>query len=198
MKTTIYLSSFLLLAGFGALPAADQETKVAKGEELVEKRTEREERPGWFERIFGAQRDRAENEEGEGRESDKEKNKSDKASTQGARGFSDKERAVLEDWQRGEASWKKSGKRLPPGLQKKVARGGELPPGWKKKLAVGDKLPEEYESEASSLPEEILKRLPETPKGTEIIRIGDEVIRVVENTREIIDILGIGQGQPQD
>ena len=23
---------------------------------------------------------------------------------------------------------------LPPGLQKKVARGGELPPGWKKKL----------------------------------------------------------------
>ena len=130
------------------------------------------------------------------KEADKKPAKPAKA--QQARNFSNEERAILEDWQRGEADWKKSGKRLPPGLQKKVDRGGELPPGWKKKLAVGEKVPEAYEPEIKSLPEEILNRLPETPAGTEIIRIGDEVIRVVENTREIIDILGIGQETPPD
>ena len=58
---------------------------------------------------------------------------------------------------------------------------------------MGEKVPEAYEPEIKSLPEEILKRLPETPEGTEIIQIDDEVIRVVENTREIIDILGLGR-----
>ena len=28
-------------------------------------------------------------------------------------------------------------KQLPPGLEKKVERGGELPPGWQKKITVG-------------------------------------------------------------
>jgi hypothetical protein len=38
---------------------------------------------------------------------------------------------------------------LPPGLQKKVARGGELPPGWKKKL---EPFPVELERELPVLP----------------------------------------------
>ena len=34
----------------------------------------------------------------------------------------------------------KKQKSLPPGLQKKLARGGELPPGWQKKVARGEVL----------------------------------------------------------
>lgn len=176
-----------------SLSGASDSENPSGGEQKAEEKANPEERAGWLERILGFGKDRADKDE----KPEKEAARSDKAKAEKDRGFSTKERAVLKDWQRGEGGWKKSGKRLPPGLQKKVARGGELPPGWKKKLAVGDKVPEEYESEAKSLPEEILKRLPETPEGTEIIRIGDEIIRVVENTREIIDILGIGEDRTE-
>jgi len=57
---------------------------------------------------------------------------------------------------------------------------------------------EERAEEAWNLPEKILNRLPETTDGTEILQIGDEVIRVMENSREIIDILGIGQNRAED
>ena len=40
-------------------------------------------------------------------------------------------------------------RRLPPGLQKKVARGGELPPGWKKKF---EPFPVEIEHRLAPLP----------------------------------------------
>jgi hypothetical protein len=40
---------------------------------------------------------------------------------------------------------------LPPGLQKKVARGGQLPPGWQKKVAP--------------FPVELERRLPRLPAG---------------------------------
>lgn len=40
-------------------------------------------------------------------------------------------------------------KSLPPGLQKKVARGGQLPPGWQKKL---EPFPVELEHRLAPLP----------------------------------------------
>jgi hypothetical protein len=63
---------------------------------------------------------------------------------------------------------------LPPGLQKKVARGGELPPGWKKKF--------------EPFPAEIERRLPALPVG-----YGRGVIdahAVIYNTRTnaIVDV----------
>ncbi|PXA03359.1 hypothetical protein DDZ13_11725 [Coraliomargarita sinensis] len=198
MKYPFYLTCICLLIGFGLTSATAKESKNAEAEALVEKQSAKEDRLSWLERIFNSKGNQAERETSRNGEEAEDKANDRKAAAKDARGFSDKERAVLEDWQRGEAGWKKSGRKLPPGLQKKVARGGELPPGWKKKLAVGDRLPEEYASEAKSLPGEILKRLPESPEGTEIIRIGDEVIRVIENTREIIDILGISQDTVED
>ncbi|MFQ3225022.1 MAG: hypothetical protein ACI8Z5_001276 [Lentimonas sp.] len=30
--------------------------------------------------------------------------------------------------------------------------------------------------------------MPDIPEGTEILQIGDEIIRVIESTREVIDI----------
>jgi hypothetical protein len=70
-----------------------------------------------------------------------------------------------------------------------LERGGELPRGWKEKLAAGEVLdPEVYEA-GESLPEEVLKRLPESESGAEIIRVGTQIIKVLEGSREIIDII---------
>lgn len=152
-----------------------------------------EKRPSLWKRIFGTAEKTDKEEVAEETKSISKKVKAEKPSkkekAKESTYFSNEEREVLESWQKGNAKWKKSKKPLPPGLQKKVARGGELPPGWKKKLEVGTVLDPELDQKAESLPEEILKRLPKTPDGTEIIKIGDEVIRIYENSREIIDIL---------
>lgn len=74
-------------------------------------------------------------------------------------------------------------KKLPPGLQKKVQRGGELPPGWKKKLAKGSILERElYDSAHIINPVDI--------HGHEVIRLDDTTMRVLRATGEIIHIFG--------
>lgn len=80
-------------------------------------------------------------------------------------------------------------KPLPPGLQKKLARGGELPPGWQKKLARGEVIDGDLYSQSEPLPYDWARQLHD-PAGTETRVIGDKVFRVMRNTREILDILG--------
>lgn len=80
-------------------------------------------------------------------------------------------------------------KPLPPGLQKKVARGGQLPPGWQKKVARGEVIDGELYSQSQPLPYEWTRRL-RNPEGTETRVIDDRVIRIMRNTREILDVLG--------
>ena len=87
----------------------------------------------------------------------------------------------------------KKHKNLPPGLQKKVARGKELPPGWQKKIAPGDSLDYQVYRQGLSLPEEILRRLPQQPTGSEIIQIDDRVIRLNSATRTILDVFNLSQ-----
>ena len=82
-------------------------------------------------------------------------------------------------------------KPLPPGLQKKLARGGELPPGWQKKLARGEVVDGQVWSQSRRLPPELLGRLGAMPPDTEIRYIEDKVYRVIRDSREIIDILGL-------
>jgi hypothetical protein len=82
----------------------------------------------------------------------------------------------------------KKSKRLPPGLQKKVARGGDLPPGWQKKIARGEVLGAELCQQAVRLPVELSKRLPPAPEGTVLIKVEGKVIRLYEATRTIIDV----------
>ena len=76
-------------------------------------------------------------------------------------------------------------KHLPPGLQKKLARGGQLPPGWQKKVARGEVL----ELPSSALPEQWRRRLPAQPPGTSIRRVEDRIVRVLDATNVIIDVL---------
>ena len=88
----------------------------------------------------------------------------------------------------------KSGKKhkqksLPPGLRKKLERGGDLPPGWQKKVERGEVLDEDiYRNYTHSLPEEILRRLPTDPIGTSIKQIDDRIVRVMDDTRTILDV----------
>lgn len=85
----------------------------------------------------------------------------------------------------------KKAKPLPPGLRKKVERGGELPPGWQKKLARGEVVDGEIWSRSHRLPPDVLDRLGTLPADTEIRYLDDQVYRVMRNTREIVDILGL-------
>jgi hypothetical protein len=84
-------------------------------------------------------------------------------------------------------------KKLPPGLQKKAARGGGLPPGWQKKVARGEVLDAEVYQHATRLPVELTKRLPRAPEGTVLIKVEGKVIRLYEATRTILDVFDIGK-----
>ena len=113
-----YLLVWSLFLTAGNLMAAPKEKVPAKQEARLEESAERDERTGWFERIFGFGKEREEkqtSQQDDEKEADKNTAKPAKAAAKQARGFSTQERAILEDWQRGEAGWKKSGKRLPPG-----------------------------------------------------------------------------------
>lgn len=73
-------------------------------------------------------------------------------------------------------------KSLPPGLEKKVKRTGQLPPGWQKKLAVGERLDRQVYSSASVM-------VPVRNDGIVTVQIDGRVIRLIEATREIVEIL---------
>ncbi|QSX28690.1 hypothetical protein JYB88_10365 [Shewanella cyperi] len=71
---------------------------------------------------------------------------------------------------------------LPPGLQKKVARGEPLPPGWQKKYHRGDILEQEIYQRGEVV-------VPIGRDGEVTIRVDDTLFRVHEKTRQILDIL---------
>lgn len=71
---------------------------------------------------------------------------------------------------------------LPPGLEKKAERGQALPPGWKKKLHLGEVLPQDIFEHAIILS-------PPDKLGEISIRIEDELLKIHQRTRKIIDIL---------
>lgn len=83
----------------------------------------------------------------------------------------------------------KKQKSLPPGLQKKVERGGQLPPGWQKKVARGEVLEEDIYLASKNLPQDIIDILPTEPEGTTIRQIDDRIVRVMDATGVILDVL---------
>jgi hypothetical protein len=86
--------------------------------------------------------------------------------------------------------WKKQ-KALPPGLQKKVARGESLPPGWEAKLRQGETMPPEVYAQCHPLPPEVVRQLPPSPPGTITVVIGGKVVRLIQATREILDVFEV-------
>lgn len=67
---------------------------------------------------------------------------------------------------------------LPPGIQKKLARGGSLPPGQAKKL--------------HALPDSCNARLPRLPRNVERIIFGDRVI-LLQDGNHILDMISFGR-----
>jgi Ni/Co efflux regulator RcnB len=110
--------------------------------------------------------------------------------------FSSAERNLIRSWlldaERQEAAKHPTTTGLPPGLQKKVERGMALPPGWQKKLARGEHLDREYYSLGRPLPEDLLRRLPPSRPGSEILKIEDQIILIDAATRLILDVFGLG------
>ena len=85
----------------------------------------------------------------------------------------------------------KKSKGLPPGLAKKVARGGDLPPGWQKKCVRGEILSEELFKRAHPLPQELIVKLPPPPSGTITVAISGKIVRLAKATREILDVFEV-------
>lgn len=85
--------------------------------------------------------------------------------------------------------WKHGG--LPPGLAKKVEHGGRLPPGWQAKLAKGAVMPVEVYQECHSLPREVIAKLPPPPRGTILIAVDGKIVRLLQATREILDVFEV-------
>jgi hypothetical protein len=76
-------------------------------------------------------------------------------------------------------------------LQKKVARGESLPPGWEAKLRQGETMPPEVYAQCHPLPPEVVRQLPPSPPGTITVVIGGKVVRLIQATREILDVFEV-------
>src|SRR5689334_2665464 len=104
------------------------------------------------------------------------------------------ERKIIQDYCNGAETKGKKGKKaksLPPGLAKKVARGGRLPPGWEKKVVVHAIMPPEVFKECHPLPQEIVVKLPAPPVGAITVAVEGKVVRLMEATREILDVFDV-------
>ncbi len=101
------------------------------------------------------------------------------------------EKKIIKKYLKG-VSTKKNGKvkkkSLPPGLAKKLARGGTLPPGWQMKVARGEVMDYEAYNNASTLPEELLRKLSSIPEGTVLLQVGNKIVKVIEASRKIVDL----------
>jgi hypothetical protein len=108
--------------------------------------------------------------------------------------FSEEERRTIQVYaERYNALPGKHERRLPPGLAKKVVRGGNLPPGWEKKCVVGETMPTEVYAECHPLPNELVVKLPPPPESavTVTVAVEGKVVRLVKATREILDVFDL-------
>lgn len=75
-------------------------------------------------------------------------------------------------------------KPLPQGLQMKLDRGGSLPPGWQKKLVKGEVLEEPVYNHSEVV-------IPIDSRGMITVRIEGKLIKIIEATREIVEIVDL-------
>lgn len=173
--------------GDNARQRAEQETRQSGNEEAQQRGRER----GETEAQRG--RERGETEAQRGRERGETE-----AQRGRERGFSAQERERMENLPEsslppGLQHRQQAGRGLPPGLQRRVDRGEGLPPGWANRVEVGKPLPEDIYKNATAIPPQLKKQLPAAPEGVQDILVEDQIIRVVEQTREVIDSLRIGR-----
>jgi hypothetical protein len=108
--------------------------------------------------------------------------------------FTVSEKQVIQEYVKTFDTPEKPGKKskpLPPGLQKKLARGGSLPPGWQKKIAKSEIMPVEVFKECHPLPPEVVVKLPAPPVGVITVTIEGKIVRLLEATHEILDVFEV-------
>jgi hypothetical protein len=107
--------------------------------------------------------------------------------------FSGSERDIIHSYAKSctVAEKGKKAKGLPPGLAKKVARGGELPPGWQKKCVRGQILSVEVFKHCHPLPHELVIKLPPPPPGVILVTIDGKVVRLAKASMEILDVFDV-------
>ncbi|MBP0047967.1 hypothetical protein H9C73_04415 [Marinobacterium sp. AK62] len=108
--------------------------------------------------------------------------------------LSERERERLRNWvldeQYGASDYAKGRtKELPPGLRKKLERGGSLPPGWQMKVQRGEVLDTELYRNAERLPRDYLERLGRRSEAAELIVLGDRIVRVAEGRGTVLDVI---------
>jgi hypothetical protein len=82
-------------------------------------------------------------------------------------------------------------KTLPPGLQKKLERGGDLPPGWQNKVARGEVLAPDLRRRAHRLPADLNQALHGYDADTELLLLEDRVVRVATGQGTVLDVIDI-------
>jgi hypothetical protein len=105
-----------------------------------------------------------------------------------------REKEAIQTWYESRpysSSESRKSKHLPPGLAKKVARGGKLPPGWQDKMVKGQPVPTEVYEHCEPLPKEVAIKLPVPPLGTVMVTVEGKVARILEATHEILDVFDV-------
>ncbi|MDA3970044.1 MAG: hypothetical protein PF442_01695 [Desulfobulbaceae bacterium] len=78
---------------------------------------------------------------------------------------------------------------LPPGLQKKAARGKALPPGWQKKIAKGKRVDDDLYQHMHPVDGATLRILPPLGYGEAYHSIEDDIVKLKQDGREILEVI---------
>jgi hypothetical protein len=105
--------------------------------------------------------------------------------------ISERERVVLRDYYHHEYEAQGAGngkaKKLNKGMEKRLASGKGLPPGWQKKMARGEVVPGDIWRYHQPLPGDVIRRLPAQPDGVITVRIDNQIVRVIAATHVLLD-----------
>lgn len=79
-----------------------------------------------------------------------------------------------------------------PPVWQRTPSGKMSPAVGQKKFSRGDRLGSDDYARGVMLPDDLLSRLPTPPPGTEILRMGEQVVRLDAATRVILDVFDLG------
>lgn len=98
--------------------------------------------------------------------------------------FSDAERKLIRD------HYARPGQR-PKAPPRALRRRAELPEGWQKHMDKGNVIPDAIWSRRQPLPIAVGRKLKKQPAGVVTVYIEGKVVRVVETTRTILDVISL-------
>lgn len=113
------------------------------------------------------------------KEHKEKKQKKHKKEKHAKRHFSSKDESRISEYYR----------TLPPGLAKKLRRGGDLPHGWQTKVRIGQPIPHEYLRYATAVSPRLESQLSAGPIGSKLIQLADRIVRIEAGTNMVLDAI---------